>query len=108
MDLRVISSLSTFANQEGLIVELTELTVQRAQLYLMSSIQDGHAQRDIVELRKKIVEVSKVHILKGMIGKKDGCMLLYDISYILDRIVIGDLTINISTSFNVQSIFSLQ
>ena len=72
MDLRVISSLSTFANQEGLIVELTELTVQREQLYLMSSIQDGHAQRDIVELRKKIVEVSKVHILKGMIGKKDG------------------------------------
>jgi hypothetical protein len=44
------------------MVELKELTVQRAQLYLMSSIQDGHAQRDIVELRNKIVEASKVYL----------------------------------------------
>jgi hypothetical protein len=28
----------------------------------MSSIQDGHAQRDIVELRNKIVEASKVFL----------------------------------------------
>ena len=42
-------------------------------------------------------------IFKGMKGKKDGCVLLHAVyRYILDRIVIVGLAINISTSFNVQ------
>jgi hypothetical protein len=56
------NSLRVICQLRGLMVELKELTVQRAQLYLMSSIQDGHAQRDIVELRNKIVEASKVFL----------------------------------------------
>ena len=70
------NSLRVLCQLRGLMVELKELTVQRAQLYLMSSIQHGHVQRNTCWTAKQDCE-SFQSIFKGMKGKKDGCVLLH-------------------------------